>query len=197
MWRHIQGDAREGPLACASLCDARRARGLRALRALLGPRPLVYAFSLFCPLPPSAASSRCACARRSPRQRQGAAQDALRAWDGPRGKRRPRDTGRAGSPRRGRSQTRRAPSCVSRASLCFVCAYRCRGILGGKLPGWVIGQFLAKLPGNWVILGSLRNKKARPFGAAALQGRVSNSYSIYQMEQSFETGVAIRVILSI
>ena len=39
------------------------------------------------------------------------------------------------------------------------------------VPGWVLGQFSAKLPGNWVILGSLRNKKAGPFGAAALQGR--------------------------
>ena len=69
VWRRVRGDAREGPFARASLCDARGARGLRAVGALSeGTRPRSL---LFCPPPPSAASSRCARARRSPLWRQG------------------------------------------------------------------------------------------------------------------------------
>ena len=123
MWRRVRGDARKGPLARASLCDARGARGLRAVRALSeGAQPRAL---LFCPPPPSAASSRCARARRSPLWRQGAARGALRARDGPRRIWRPRDPGLAEDQPASRAEPKaRAPSSrVSRVAALFLSSF--------------------------------------------------------------------------
>ena len=131
---HSGGRGRRG--ACSARGTARGAFGAHAIRPCGGAArvaggarsperpPLASRVSLrfFSPRSSVCRSSSLR-ARRSPRRRRGAARGALRARDGPRRMWRTRDPGRAGSPRRGRSPKRRAPS--SRVFFSFLFYFFC------------------------------------------------------------------------